>query len=309
MMGLVGVAGPPSASAAACPERTAPSLIAGWGSLGSLPGQFRTPIYIAVNAFRGDLVYVTDYGNDRVQKFSRTGRFISQWGRRGSGDGQFHRLGGIAISRPGGGGGGPWLYVADGFNRRIQKFSELGTFIRKWDVENPSSIAVDSRGYVYVVDGVRVQKFSSTGRFIRRWGRFSFERRPGEFHHPLGIAIDALNRVYVVDWHAETPRIQKFTSEGAFVTQWATGGPGGVGRGPWGIAAGRGVVYVTHGRGDRVQKFDLSGRLLVEWTESGPFGISVDSEQNVYVVKEFTNQVQRLGCAPSPSPGPGGGPF
>ena len=34
-------------------------------------------------------VYVSDTGNNRIQKFSSTGTYVSQWGSEGSGDGQF----------------------------------------------------------------------------------------------------------------------------------------------------------------------------------------------------------------------------
>jgi DNA-binding beta-propeller fold protein YncE len=34
-------------------------------------------------------VYVTDTGNDRVQKFTSDGKFIAKWGSSGSGPGQF----------------------------------------------------------------------------------------------------------------------------------------------------------------------------------------------------------------------------
>ena len=37
-------------------------------------------------------VYVTDTGNDRIQKYNLDGKFILQWGEEGSGDGQFDKL-------------------------------------------------------------------------------------------------------------------------------------------------------------------------------------------------------------------------
>ena len=32
-------------------------------------------------------VYVVEYGNDRIQKFSGNGQFLTKWGRHGGGDG------------------------------------------------------------------------------------------------------------------------------------------------------------------------------------------------------------------------------
>ena len=73
------------------------------------------------------------------------------------------------------------MFVVDGSNDRIQKFSNTGSFIRKWgsfgtgdgQFDSPEGIAVDKSGNVFVSDGNdRIQKFSNTGNFIRKWGTF-----------------------------------------------------------------------------------------------------------------------------------------
>src|SRR5438445_6107968 len=46
-----------------------------WGSRGAKPGEFNFPIGIAVGP--NDEVFVTDFYNDRVQKFSATGKLLS----------------------------------------------------------------------------------------------------------------------------------------------------------------------------------------------------------------------------------------
>ncbi|HAO22533.1 MAG TPA: hypothetical protein DCQ37_19970, partial [Desulfobacteraceae bacterium] len=62
-------------------------------------------------------IYVADSGNDRIQKFSGSGKYISQFGTSGSDDGQFSYPYAIAIDISGN------IYVADNGNDRIQKFS------------------------------------------------------------------------------------------------------------------------------------------------------------------------------------------
>lgn len=101
-----------------------PQLITKWG--GSMeaghasspqaqePGQLRSPWGIAVDG-HGD-VYVTDTGNQRVQKFDREGNFITQWGGFGSVDGQFNFPFGIAVDARGS------VFVADSSNTRVQQF-------------------------------------------------------------------------------------------------------------------------------------------------------------------------------------------
>ena len=78
------------------------------------PGQFRSPWGIAVDS-QGD-VYVTDAGNQRVQKFDREGNFITQWGGFGNGDGQFNFPYGIAVDARGS------VFVVDSANTRVQQF-------------------------------------------------------------------------------------------------------------------------------------------------------------------------------------------
>jgi DNA-binding beta-propeller fold protein YncE len=48
----------------------------GWGMKGSGPGQFDTPHTIVID---GDLVYVGDRENARIQIFDRSGQFLRQW--------------------------------------------------------------------------------------------------------------------------------------------------------------------------------------------------------------------------------------
>lgn len=83
---------------------------------GAGPSQFNGATDIAVDNRNGD-IYVVDSGNNRVQRFDRDGRFVSEFGSAGRGDGQFDRPYGIAIDKDG------YVFVADSGNKRIQKFA------------------------------------------------------------------------------------------------------------------------------------------------------------------------------------------
>jgi uncharacterized protein (TIGR03663 family) len=74
--------------------------------------EFYTEPYIAT---MGDAVYVTDSYAHRFSLY-RDGKFVSSWGRTGSGPGHFNRPIGIAAAPPN------IVYVADTMNYRIQKF-------------------------------------------------------------------------------------------------------------------------------------------------------------------------------------------
>ena len=125
-----------------------------------------------VIAVDGDgYVYVADTGNQRIQKFSSDGQFVTKWGSWGEGDGEF----GVSVSFA----QGPedvavdangFVYVADSGNHRIQKFDRAGNFIAQWGTQGtndgqfsfPTGLEIDSNGFVYVMEktGNRLQVFS-----------------------------------------------------------------------------------------------------------------------------------------------------
>ena len=75
----------------------------------------------------GELLYVTDSRNNRVQKFDSDGNFITKWGSQGITDGKFDFPTGLVVDYL-----GRNIYVADSKNDRIQKFDSNGKFITKW---------------------------------------------------------------------------------------------------------------------------------------------------------------------------------
>ncbi len=77
-------------------------------------GQLRSPWGVAVDGV-GD-VYVSDTGNQRLQKFDREGNFITQWGGFGSNEGQFNFPFGIGVDQRGA------VFVVDSANSRVQQF-------------------------------------------------------------------------------------------------------------------------------------------------------------------------------------------
>src|SRR5512133_2882698 len=76
------------------------TLITMWGSSGSGPGQFSSPIGIDEDESKQN-VYVTDVGNNRVERFTSNGLFVAQWGSLGSGPGQFANPGRISVDPSG----------------------------------------------------------------------------------------------------------------------------------------------------------------------------------------------------------------
>jgi len=113
-----------------------------WGTQGTADGQFNSPIGIACD---GTYIYVSDTGNNRIQVFDTNGGFVRKWGSLGSGSGQFDSPGKIAFCRAAGPNQG--LYVLDGGNSRVLKFSSQGDFLAAWQPSNyPKAIAANNSG-------------------------------------------------------------------------------------------------------------------------------------------------------------------
>jgi DNA-binding beta-propeller fold protein YncE len=227
-------------------------------------GKFNKPVGVAVDA--DGMVYVTDMDNHRVQKFTSDGEFVLTWGIQGSGDGEFNQPHGITVDFHG------LVYVADRNNNRIQIFEPDGTFIKRFGFDPvliyPVAVAVDRHGFIYVLDcGHRVLKFSADGECITQWGKDDGSDTTGsgdgEFEYPSDIALDSQGNIYVVD--SGNHRIQKFTSNGRFITKWGSNnGDGTMGSGdgefhnPYGIAVdSEGSVYISDTDNLRIQVFRI----------------------------------------------------
>jgi len=72
-------------------------------------------------------IYVSDgYANERVVKYSPTGKYLLEWGKRGTGPGEFFLPHNVAVDGTG------RVYVTDRENRRIQVFDSNGKFLHQW---------------------------------------------------------------------------------------------------------------------------------------------------------------------------------
>jgi DNA-binding beta-propeller fold protein YncE len=255
-----------------------PTVVASWGP----DGQVLEPWGIALSP-GGDLVYVLDFGNERVEYFSSSGDFVNQWGQMGSGVGQFGVPRGIAADSVGN------VYVADTGNARVQVFSSTGTYISQFgsygfndgQFVNPWAVTIGTDGVVYVADRDLdlVSKFTRTGDYLGRWP-LQASSQPG------GIAF-AAGLIYVTDSAHGT--VEVFDAEGHFIRQ--IGSPGlGTGQllGPQGVAIDlvRGAVYVADTGNHRVEAFTLDGRYIIDWgggTLGQPLAIAADGSGDIYV--------------------------
>jgi tripartite motif-containing protein 71 len=110
-------------------------------------------------------VYVTDTYNDRVQSFTGTGTYLTQWGGFGSGLGQFYHPMGVAAGADG------RIYVSEEGTPRIQIFTGSGSDLDVFGSYSSGDgqfmfsvgMVVDASGKVVVADTYnhRIQVFNS----------------------------------------------------------------------------------------------------------------------------------------------------
>lgn len=175
-----------------------------WGvrdEKGEDPEHFNRPTDVAFAA-NGDFFVADGYGNSRVVKFDRDGKYLKAWGVKGTETGQFNLPHCLQLDHEG------KLHVADRENDRVQVFDTDGNFIRTYGGFAPFGIFLAPDQTVFVADGRahQVRHVTQDGKVLSVWGSEGTE--PGQLKLPHGIAVDRRGAVYVTE--IEGKRIQKF---------------------------------------------------------------------------------------------------
>jgi DNA-binding beta-propeller fold protein YncE len=164
--------------------------------------RFHRPTDVAFGP-NGDIFVADGYGNSRVVKFSKDGKFLKEWGKRGSAPGDFHTPHSIAVDKQG------RVYVADRENYRVQVFDSEGTFVSEWKgIGSPWGLELTGDNHILMADGYnnRVVKLTLAGKPVGAFG--SHGKTPGQFHycHQLAAGPDgAIYTAEILNW-----RPQKF---------------------------------------------------------------------------------------------------
>jgi DNA-binding beta-propeller fold protein YncE len=157
------------------------------------------PRGLAYDAGAGEL-YVADTGNRRVLIFDKQGKYLRQFGSKGSGQAQFDEPVGIALSPDG------KVFVSDLRNKRIQIFDKQGKYLNEFKVaagwqEQPLSepyMTFDKQGILYVSDSPngRIYKYTADGQFLQ-----TIENQTGApMVNPVGLVINPADGfLYVAD--------------------------------------------------------------------------------------------------------------
>ena len=159
---------------------------------GTGTGQFNKPTDVAFGP-DGDFFVSDGYGNTRVLKFDRNGKFVTQWGTAGSKPGEFNLPHSIVIDSK------QRVLVGDRENNRIQVFDLTGRPLDVWNGFAPYGIEIDSAQRVFVADGLanQVLRLDATGKVDLRLG--SQGHAAGQFELPHMLAIARDGSIYVAE--------------------------------------------------------------------------------------------------------------
>lgn len=131
-------------------------------------------------------------GSARIVKFDKDGKYLMEWGKLGSGPGEFRVPHALAFDS------GGRLFVGDRGNDRIQIFDQNGKFIAEWkQFGGPSGLYIDKNDVLYAADaGIRIgsAKDGTVTAFI-----------PGSAE---GVAVDAAGNVFGAE--VDTRSLKKY---------------------------------------------------------------------------------------------------
>lgn len=308
---------------AVAPPAKAPRFLLAWGKKGDGPGEFHSPIGIAINA--RDEVFVSDLNNARVQKFSALGKHLGGFDLpRDDPKRKSTMVGGLAVDDRG------HLYLAFMNQNKVAVYTEDGKRLREWGTKGKGDgemiqaggVLLGKDGNVFLADqgNHRIQKFTKEGKFLGKWGghgvqpgQFGGKDTPGSrFAGPHWLAQDSKGRFYTTE--AGMGRVQQLTTEGKPLLAWGDrgDGPGGFGAhrlpginntfGPIGVLVDRHDRVWVSSLNNRVQLFSPEGKYLLGLTGSGeekgafarPHGMAVDSKGHLYVCDAGNQRVVKF---------------
>jgi len=278
-----------------------------WGTQGTANGQFKNPygVRLAKDPKWGEVVYVADSNNNRVQVFSKTGVWKATVGRTGAYNetGTFTTLRRVAVAKDGD------IWGADLWGWRLVRFNRTATGYayaqtiggRKPPTTStavfnePRAVAVGKDGNLNIMDTVnqRIVKMTKAGAIVDTCGQRDY--RPVSFNWPRGVAIDPVTGDR---WVADTKqsRLQIYPNK-CGVQTFRLGNVGtGLKQFTWPFAItirpSDRLAFVADSWNNRLSVWDAATREPVETyagTFKSPRAISLDAATGNLVVADSAN--------------------
>lgn len=187
-----------------------------FGFEGSAMGLFEFPMHIAVDAANN--IYVSDEGNNRVQKFDRQGNFKEVFynGSRARAI-AFLKNGNAVATRTQ---SSSYIQILDPQKNILKEWGTYGTADTQFG--NIEEITVDDEDNIYVVDGINnsIKKFDQNGNFLLKFEGATRVEGQIEEGYPFGICFYN-NKLFVT-----SPRnslIRVFDKQGNYLKSWDAG--------------------------------------------------------------------------------------
>jgi DNA-binding beta-propeller fold protein YncE len=260
----------------------------------------------AVDVDASDNVYVFNRGTHPIVVLNSSGEVLQTWGH-----GVFTNPHGVTVAPDG------TVWCVDSGDHTVRQFTPDGKLLNTMGnpgvpaspmsgkpFSAPTHVGFDKRnGDFYVTDGysnAHVHKYSQDGKHLFSWGASGTGE--GQFNIVHYVGVDRDGWVYIAD--RENHRIQVFSPEGKFETQWVN-----LSRAACVYLDNKGeqIVYVGEyyggigsnsmgtDLGPRVTIFDTKGNVLAHLGEEAygdepgrfysPHGIAVDSKGDIYVAE------------------------
>ncbi len=321
------------------------TTLAGSGATGSSDGagsaaSFSAPFGIALD--KTGNMFVADMLNHKIRRVSTAGvvTTFAGSGAFGSADGgaataSFYYPKGIAVDAAGN------VYVADQTNHKIRKVSAAGVVTTlagngtsgssdgvgaSASFQNPSGIAVDLSGNVYVADydNHKIRKINATGVVTTLAGNgvrgdIDGTGNDASFRYPSSVAVDSSGNVFVADSYNH--KIRKISAAGVVTTIAGNGNFGStdsIGSAatfnyPFGVALDAlGNVYVADQLNLKIRKISTTGVVTtlagngafgnVDGVDSlasfnNPVGLAADLSGNVFVADVANDEIRKISPA------------
>ena len=278
-----------------------------WGSQGTANGQFKNPygVRLARDPKWGEVVYVADSNNNRIQVFSKTGVFKSSVGTSGmfNQPGTFTTMRRVAVAKDGDiWGADLWGWRLVRFNRTATGYAYAQTIggqappLTDTKVFNePRAVAIGKDGNLNIMDTVnqRVVSMSPAGVVHGACGQRDY--RPTSVNWPRGVAIDPVTGDR---WIADTKqsRLQIFPTKCGLQT-YRLGNVGtGEGQFTWpfaiAIRPSDRLAFVADSWNNRISVWDVATRKPLgtyAGTFKSPRAISIDAATGEIVVADSAN--------------------
>lgn len=276
-------------------------FITAWGSQRGGLNEFNGPTDMASDAEHA--IYVTDFGNSRIQKLSAAGQFIDYWGPQIEEPGHCRQPYSFTID-----GLYQVAYAYDLYDGFIRQYELDGTFVKEWDSQANTPDAFHwaaglcaAAGRLYMADAAnhRIRVFNSEGMLLDNWGEIGTNE--GQFLFPYDVTTDPQGLVYVADTYNN--RIQVFGEGGTFLRSWGSeGSEYGQFNLPVALLCTEdGFVFVSDGENHRIQLFSTGGDFITSFGVlggapgqfNGPAGL-LNLGNTILIADTLNNRIQQF---------------